>query len=280
MAIINRSYEILSDPEKRAAHDRWVASQEQARSPTQPPISQHQSAQGSAPPNPSAASDTEVNGGGIIWRYFWGWFTLLVIVFIYWGSTDSESRPVSTIKPFTPNITERGREVTRVDPRAASSTTRSTPNIATRDQEIYIRPYIAPNGNPWPEIASYIKGYPRLNLNGRSRVTVDNSRNSSDVFVKIFYLGGSEPEPVRHLFIPVASQFEIDSLSPGQYDVRYQDLGDGSFWKTETFDLTETKIENGTRFSVVRLTLYKVRNGNMHTQAIQPGEFQATDLNQ
>ncbi|MEO7599117.1 MAG: DnaJ domain-containing protein, partial [Opitutus sp.] len=37
MKIINASYEVLSDPVKRAAHDQWIAEQEQLR---EPPVQQ------------------------------------------------------------------------------------------------------------------------------------------------------------------------------------------------------------------------------------------------
>ena len=42
----------------------------------------------------------------------------------------------------------------------------------------------APNGSDWPASAGYVDGFPRLRIDGRSSVTVDNSENSADVFVK------------------------------------------------------------------------------------------------
>ena len=52
----------------------------------------------------------------------------------------------------------------------------------------FVRPARDPDGRPFPTAPSYIIGMAKLNSDGHSSVTVDNSRSSSDVLVKIFAL--------------------------------------------------------------------------------------------
>lgn len=137
----------------------------------------------------------------------------------------------------------------------------------------YTRPTRAPNGSPWPTKAAYIDGYAKLYAKGYSKVTVDNSENDSDVFVKLNSLDGSAKRPIRHIFIPAHQRFTMNKVNPGRYDVRYKDLDSGGMQKSEAFDLVETPIEDGIQYSDISLTLFKVRNGNMETFVISEQEF-------
>ena len=47
---------------------------------------------------------------------------------------------------------------------------------------------MAPNSEPWPSFAGYIKGYQQLHTDGFSTITIHNSQNDSDVFVKLVSL--------------------------------------------------------------------------------------------
>ena len=110
---------------------------------------------------------------------------------------------------------------------------------------------------------------------GLSEVTIDNTRNNSDVFVKLFRLGANGAKTtIRQVFIPAFSQFTMQDIRAGRYDIRYQDLDNGAFSKTESFTLEEIPIYNGTQYSQYSLTLYKVANGNMQIQDISATEFQ------
>jgi hypothetical protein len=135
------------------------------------------------------------------------------------------------------------------------------------------RPARAPNGQPWPVLASYVKGFPRGNSDGLSTVTVDNTRNDSDVFVKLVFLGGSFAKPVRSFFIPAHGQFTASSLTSGEYDVRYRNLSTGGLSRSQQFTLREIKDDDGTQYSTVTLTLYQVRDGNMRTYPLAEDEF-------
>ena len=131
----------------------------------------------------------------------------------------------------------------------------------------------APNGEIWPANAGYVEGYKKLHTNGLSSVTVDNTQNDSDVFVKLVSLEGVEAYPIRQFYIPAYSQFTVNKVNTGSYDVRYRDLSNGGLSRSESFNLEETEIDGGTQFSNYTMTLYKVRNGNMQTYGLSEAEF-------
>lgn len=137
----------------------------------------------------------------------------------------------------------------------------------------YVRPSLAPNGSPWPSNSALIKGYAYLRANGLSSVTVDNSNNDSDVFVRLVYLHEAIVIPIRSIFIKQGDKFEIKKIEPGRYDVRYQDLGSGLLSRSESFTLEETPTASGTQSDHVTMTLFKVQDGNMRTYTISPEEF-------
>lgn len=132
---------------------------------------------------------------------------------------------------------------------------------------------MAPNGRPWPNASAYLNGYQKKNSGGLSTVTIDNSQNNSDVFVTLNYLSGPQPNPVRLLMIKAYSQFKIRNIKAGHYDVRYKDLTSGHISRSEAFDLYEFPSETGTEYSNMRMTLYKVSNGNMQTTTIGEDEL-------
>ncbi len=136
-----------------------------------------------------------------------------------------------------------------------------------------MRPATAPNDSIWPSTAGYVPGYPRLRSGGLSTVSIDNSSNTSDVFVKLVAIDASVSRPVRHIFIPASGSFTISGLKAGDYDVRYKDLSDGSLSRSESFTLKEIRESNGVQFSNITMTLYKVADGNMQTFPLAETEF-------
>lgn len=137
----------------------------------------------------------------------------------------------------------------------------------------YVRPETAPNGERWPLVAGYIMGYKRLHTDGLSTVTIDNSQNDSDVFVKLVSLTSVKSYPVRVFYIPSHGQFTVNGVHAGNYDVRYRDLNTGAIARSESFHLEETRVGNDIQYSNITMTLYKIRNGNMHTYDISESEF-------
>ena len=137
----------------------------------------------------------------------------------------------------------------------------------------YVRPGFADNGAPWPITSGYIAGYPRRFADGYSTVTVDNSKNDSDVFVKMYSLDTSLPVPVRVFFVRAFEQFTVRNVRAGHYDVRNRDLDSGALSRSDSFEIEETRTADGVRFSRFTMTLYKVRDGNMRSYPISEAEF-------
>jgi hypothetical protein len=133
------------------------------------------------------------------------------------------------------------------------------------------------HGSPFPTQSGYLKGYPPLAMGGYSSVTVDNSGNDSDIFVKLFSLDLKPPKAISVLFICAHDTFTVKDIKPGRYDVRYRDLTSGDLSRTPPFDLEEVPTASGFKISQITLKLYKVLDGNMETQSISKDEFEEKD---
>lgn len=251
MALVNASYQVLSDPVKRAEHDRWIAREESGAQAPEPEVSR-------ASPPPTAPQSAAYAGTddqpaptprhGLLphVRRHWARYTLVGL--FAWGWYHIQmSPPPAGPKPY---------QATKVPEPPAP-----------------VRPDTAPNGQPWPTVAGYVKGYQKLHTNGLSTVTVDNSRNDSDVFVKLVSLDGAQAYPVRQFFIPAFGSFTLKNVTAGAYDVRYRDLDTGGLSRSEAITLTEVHTDEGAEFSNFTMTLYKVRNGNMQTYRLSEAEF-------
>ncbi len=137
----------------------------------------------------------------------------------------------------------------------------------------YHRPLTEPKGQVWPAEASYLVNYPKLNLQGLSSITIDNSQNDSDIFVKLKKLAGSESLVVRVFYIPAGDSFKLLNLDAGNYDIRYRDLASGEYARSDPFILEEVVTQAGRKYSNTFLTIYKVRNGNMHMHRLHESDF-------
>ena len=93
-------------------------------------------------------------------------------------------------------------------------------------------------------------------------------------FVKLVSLKEPKANSVRWFYIPSFSSFTLKKVTAGRYEVRYRDLSNGRRFATEAFNLEETSTSNGTQYSNVTMTLYKVENGNMQTYPIPEAAFE------
>jgi hypothetical protein len=118
-----------------------------------------------------------------------------------------------------------------------------------------------------------VRGYHRTHANGLSTVTVDNSQNDADVFVKLVSLDGPQTFPVRVFFIPAHGRFTLSKVTAGSYDIRYRDLSSGQLSRSEAFSLEEISSYDGTQYSNITMTLYKVQHGNMQSYVLSEADF-------
>lgn len=260
MKVLNAAYETLSDPTRRREHDQWIAAAESSGSTTQQPPQNPASRPSQAPtidvtkvrqhskPNQTTAYKTGGIGGGFGTHILKNWFGygLGALIFLVWEN-DKPSSPPPAPKPY-----------------------QATPSPMRPE---YVRPNTAPNGQPWPTSAGYVLGYQLLHTDGLSTITVDNSQNDSDVFVKLLSIDGTQAYPVRHFYIPAFGSFTLNKVTAGSYDIRYRDLSNGGLSRSEAFNLDETPTYNGTQYSNITMTLFKVKNGNMKTYRLSETEF-------
>lgn len=271
MTIINTSYEVLSDPTKRMEHDSWIAEKESPPSEkTTPPNTSHAAKSGQIQTNP-------IKFNSVISHVFRNWviYAIVVSIAVWINIFNKPSLPPLGPKPYIANPTQE-IVLDPVKPAFERTSNDNTDTYSTNNipvTPVYKRSLYAPNGKLWPVIPSYVQGYKKLHTNGLSSVTVDNTQNDSDVFVKLVSLEGAKTYPVRQFYIPAYSKFTVNKVKVGSYDVRYRDFNSGSLSRSEAFNLEETEILGGTQFSKYTMTLYKVRNGNMQTYSLSESEF-------
>lgn len=278
MQLINQSYDVLSDPAQRKEHDEWIHAQEllqaaealrKARSEAPKPQSRPEYAW-AAPPSPAASTSWNVQPHmDSTVRDKWkerslsflisppGVMSVLLVVLAVVGSISNLAAPDGP-PPAGPK------------PYQAEAPAPPAPEPA---KPAYVRPATAPNGSQWPERAGYVKGYPIDNRDGRSEVTVDNTRNDAGVFAKLVSLAGPTAYPVRQFYIPAGAKFTMNKVDAGQYDLRYRDLRTGALSRSESFEVEERRTATGVEYSSLTLTLYKVQGGNFQTYGLAADEF-------
>jgi hypothetical protein len=247
MAILNSAYGTLSDPVRRREHDEWIAAEEweiewlestraedgqkrtevvHAWEPKEPPPSHRY----------RVARDPK-----------W-WFALVAVftVGIALGALVlGQPRPIA-LAPVTnaraearlaesSPLAEARKEA--ADSWAVAGAARPdtvVPEVRTLavtqlvvparapdcDAELHL--LAAPNGEPWPNQSGYVDGYPVGNRGDEMQLLVDNSANSSPVFVKVFDL--DRRSNVRHVFVLANDSLSIDKLAAGKYELRYQNV--------------------------------------------------------
>jgi DnaJ domain len=258
MTVLNQSYDVLSNPLKRAEHDAWIAQQEA------PPVQHAQAKQPQPPsppppkPSPSPAPNSVRPSANVpspivkLFRHILNYWVIYLglAIWVWYANTDHTSSS-----------------------RASASAPTTAYRALAPQPPAYVKPTGSPLGYPWPQSAGYVYGYPMLAQPGLSTVTIDNSSNSNEAFVKLMSLSTGTPMAMRHFFIPAHGQFTLSNVRAGSYDIRYKDLDSGQMTRSEAFTLIEVPTEDGTSYSNLRMTLYKVRNGNMQSYGISAADF-------
>jgi len=300
MKVINEAWAVLSDPEARRRHDEWIEEQ-LIREALAEVDAEMRSASGRGqrstpqPPAPSRASEPKpkqdldafnswlANAGR-------GTYVLLGaagLAFVVWVLSEGSKNAPSASAPIhqPEQLVIKGPQYTPSPPPTTTERL-APPTVRELTRTLDLRPAVpvgsaasanrcSPNDQPWPATAGYIKGkgIQQRAFGGLSKLTIDNSNGRSDVYVKLCRQGGNRCDALRHVFVPQGASFTMASLAPGAYDVRYCDLSSGSIAKSEAINLQQLEEERGTRFSVVRLTLYRVSGGNTSFAPITEDQF-------
>lgn len=286
ITLINLAYDTLSDPNKRAQHDRWIQDQERLQAAGMPSSAPEQQ-KNTASAKPSRGTAFIVNKDAVF-RYaaqakkpkktkVWQWAATIVAMIVI-GSllgkvSDQAKPPVTGMSSGRPST---------FDPSTAKEETPSMPSgfkpftgVLDPQPPVKKRTFDrAPNGEPWPVLPGYVYGYPVLQAQGYSTIEIDNSGNRNAVFGKLVALDTGNPVPIRHFYISGSNTLKLERVSPGSYDLRFQNLTTGRALKAEPFLLEETETNSGVRYTTMALTLYTVRNGNAKVTNIDDAEFE------
>ena len=288
MQIINEAYSVLSDPVARKKHDDWIEEQLKSEAPTgDSRDSDHKSTRQKEAKTPqsddaaivqpqrtSSRFERSLLGRPGNRRVMLGLILVAAVAFPLgaaklWKSANTSAQPKGAENrwdeaiekvvssphsspsqdPYSPP-TSTVKPPNRQSPLAAQPTTASEANPS------------APNGRPWPLNATYLAGMPRTATGGLSTLTIDNTDGGSDVYIKLCPVNPGRCSGLRHAFVPQGVAFTMSDIAPGSYEIRYRALDTGRLARSEPLQLSQVKNEEGTKYSKVRLTLYKVRNGN------------------
>lgn len=232
MQLINQAYTVLSDPAKRAEHDRWIAAQTQTTPQFTVHIQTAAHTQRSQPFQAAAAANTPPKRNFTLW---WLLGTTLLLGLLGWQVFQALSQRFAAQTPASVSVQPENPAHTTPASEAVAAATAPAPITETAPAVGYIRPYAAPNGNPWPNESGYIDGYVQTYGRGQRHLHVDNVRNPSDVFAELYQ--DKQPQPLRTFFIRARSYLILDKMDAGSYHIRYRQLNDGETVTSENIIL-------------------------------------------
>ena len=257
MAVVNVAYAVLSDPAKRRDHDAWLR---QVEGPVARPLQSKHTLHapfGGADDVDTAPADFAQSSSAVRWArranrlkrhvrgHPWHYGAVAVAAVVGVGAGLH-----ALLQPGA------------VEQIGAATALTKPPG--------YLRPPTAPNGQPWPAQSGYVAGYEVLNGGGLSDLTIDNSANDADMFVRVVSLDGPAAVPVRTVYVAPRGQFKIGSLVVGTYDLRYRNLATGGLLRSPAFILEEV---SGAHHSATAMKLNGSGAPSVSAYALSDSDF-------
>lgn len=257
MAILNSAYGTLADPVRRREHDEWIAAEEweiewleSTRAEENRELLRHDAGAWEpepAPPVPAYRASRDPN---------W-WLALGLSLALGCVAGITLMSQVKTLPPALAGVLGHKLEA-RIAPAAAPVATAPAgdalidswavskahlPDTAQPPQvkalavtelvipkrapdcDMELHTLVAPNGEQWPDASGYMSDFPIGNQGKEMQIVVDNSANTSPVLVKVYDL--DRRSNVRHVYLLPHESINVDKLSAGKYEVRYQNIDVG-----------------------------------------------------
>ncbi|OHY61862.1 hypothetical protein BB778_04505 [Pluralibacter gergoviae] len=129
-----------------------------------------------------------------------------------------------------------------------------------------------PDGRPWGTLAKIMTV--AENHSGLSSLTLDNSKNSQDLYVKLAQsVDQNTHNFVREAFIPAHQQLTLQHLAVGNYVVKMMNVANGCAQVSPVLSIEETRTGRGIEYSNHSMTLNPVINGNTHLSTLSAANF-------
>jgi hypothetical protein len=272
MQIINTAYEVLSDPVKRREHDSWIGKEnwrrkveagkgnsdtaQSAHGPTAAATPRQEPkgnpAARSADPGPEKKYD-RVSNLKLAGYCVLGMALLMGAVKFLDDKSSAQQGRLSARSNDEIIIPEDLKLPTR-DPSCAGQ------------QVSYA------GGVLWPSFARVMSV--RDKRAGLSSLTLDNSRNDQDLYIKLVHsLDRMNGNFARDVFIPAHQQLKLINISAGDYIIKMMNITDGCAQVSPVISLKETKTDRGIEYQDHSLTFYRVVNGNTHLKSMPSSQF-------
>ncbi len=245
MKLINLAWDVLSDPQRRARHDRWIANEEmklKLRAPVRP------AARTSAPRTPVAGAAT-ARGRASARKRTRAHLALALLAFLVGGAVIYAMQ--SAEQP----------EIALAAPASASETA---------------KPVVEPESASPRLPHGYLRNDAQDFSSGMASLDIDNTKGTEDIEVHLY----RDSRQVRTLGVHHGRQFVIDELPFGIYVVKYKTMVDGKariYESANAFVLKPTKEEarqhRYDKHSKARARRLVITGDNARVREIPPDQF-------
>ncbi|MES2900646.1 MAG: J domain-containing protein [Pseudomonadota bacterium] len=244
MKRVNQAWDVLSDPERRARHDRWIEDSERKAEP-EPPLKAATAAQ----PTPRKTGQSVDAGLGLdldLKKYVLRLPLLIGVSLALLIGAVQLYRWINA-----PADESSANEVSRAFGLAEGARYVQGSQLVARPSERL------PHG--------YIKSEPQDPVAGTAAIDIDNIVGYKDAEVRL-YLNGRR---VRSLFVQQGQDFSVTGLAPGSYILKYRFA---VFDAVQAYQVSEIfDLKNDAK--VPRVTLFSRTEGMLPGQQIAPDQF-------
>jgi hypothetical protein len=293
MKMLNESWDVLSDPAQRAAHDAWISEQIAVgqlhfRGGEQPP---HMPVAGGAPESTVSSGrrerrrrKTKRTGSSRLLGLLGSAAVLLTVsavcVAVLTALSDGEAkgRPTKSAESLpraVPLAPLQKSSTSKPDIRpVALSTPVAVPVVADDRLRAERRQRaLLEFGQNLPHATGPIVGARQTNGAGHSTVTIENANVGSPVVAKLCHAVWLHCWPLHHVYIEPGASVTLKNLSPGKYDVRHVNLDSGAIFRSALFEVMEANGAHGIRASAVRLKLLEPADSQSAATRIELHQF-------
>lgn len=259
LGMLRGSFAELSNPQRRAEHDSWIACMEadpppavkRVRPPRRAPVS-------TLPARQPLAAKLRYQVRTWWSRHGQATISIAAMLAVLWVGTH-----------WWPTVSAKLLEL-----RGDNQVGVVRPYGFDGKKIGYVRPPTAPNGRPWPTASGYVDGYPRERFGGYADIEADNSQGTTDVFARLVWLDGQQERVIRQIYLQRQQRFAMEKLPTGRYVLKYLLLESGQIEKTDPIEITITKDKGGSEtWNGWTVGLYGVIDGTDHRESISEKEF-------